>query len=295
MLAYQSPVLADQNWVEPIVRSAGYLGCDGAFGTMYVWRAAYRIQICRYGDFLLRSYGENAEVQSFPLGQGDLLAALNAMREDAQQRGHAFRLSGLTEEAAGRLQALMPGCFSFVEQRDAADYLYDSAALIALPGKKYHGKRNHISKFQRMYQWSYEDLCEENLEECRALAHEWCEQYGCSEENGLHHESCALREAFDHFSALEFQGGMLRVEGKPVAFTMGEALDDQTFIVHFEKALSQYTGAYTMINREFAAHRLGGYRYINREEDMGLEGLRKAKLSYHPAVLLMRYDAAWIQ
>lgn len=290
MLEFRIPELSDIQWAAPILRQSGYLGSDGAFGTIYVWRDVYHSMICRYQDFLLRKYGG---MYAMPLGEGDPSGALEAMRVDAGKRGEPFVLGGLTREAADCLEGLLPGRFTLEEDRDAADYIYHAEDLIRLAGKKYHGKRNHISKFERLYSWTYEDLGRGNMEDCMALAREWCVQYGCSEENGLDKEACALRETFQHFEELGFAGGMLRVEGKPVAFTIGEEINEQAFVVHFEKALSDYTGSYTMINREFAARRLSGYRFINREEDLGLEGLRKAKLSYQPAFLLERFTARW--
>lgn len=290
MLEYHIPQLSDQTWAVPILRRSGYLGSDGAFGTIFVWREVYHSQICRYQDFLLRKYGD---FYTIPLGEGDLVNALDVMRQDAAQKGIPFALTGLTKDEVNRLEELLPGRFAYQEDRNAADYIYHSEDLIRLAGKKYHGKRNHISKFKRLYSWNYEELGKENMEECMALAREWCVQYGCSEENGLDKEACALRETFEHFDQLGFVGGMIRVEGKPVAFTIGEEINEEAFVVHFEKALSDYTGSYTIINREFAAYSLSGYRYINREEDLGLEGLRKAKLSYHPALLLERFNAKW--
>ena len=290
MLDFHSPVLDDQSWAAPILQKTGYLGSDGAFGTMFVWRKAYRTQLSQYGTFVMRRYGDRYGV---PLGEGNFTQAIEELRKDAKERGIPFVLTGVTQDAKEKLIDLFPGKFTFEEDRDSADYLYRSEDLIHLSGKKYHGKRNHISKFQRQYSWSDEDLTDANMEECQALAKEWCVQNGCSEENGLDKEACALRESFVHFQDLGFTGGLIRVEEKPVAFTMGEAIHDQVYVVHFEKALSSYAGSYTMINREFATQRLSGYPYINREEDMGLEGLRKAKLSYYPAILLERFTARW--
>lgn len=287
MLDFRAPRLEDQAWAAPILRDSGYIGSDGAFGTLFIWRGIYDCTICQWNGFLFRRFGG---AYALPLGQGDLKQAVEALRADAEERGEAFLLTGVSEQGVKQLEALFPGEFHFEADRNTADYVYNSADLAALPGKRYHGKRNHISKFERLYTWTYERLGEENLADCKALAKEWCVQYGCSEENGLDKENCALKETFQHYQALGFVGGMIRVEGKPVAFTIGEAINDQAFVVHFEKALSDFTGSYTIINREFVARELSGYQYVNREEDMGLEGLRKAKLSYHPAILLEKYN-----
>ncbi len=294
MLEFRLPELEDRAWLKPVLERSGHIGSEYAFGTMYIWRGAYHSKVCRVGDAVFRSYGKEALAYALPLG-GDLRTNVEIMMADASERGRDFRMTGLSQAGVQALEQAMPGRFTFVSDRDAADYIYLSEDLIQLAGKKYHGKRNHISKFERLYQWTYEDLSPQNMDECMALAREWCKQYGCSKENGLDKESCALRVTFDQFGELGFIGGMLRVDGKPVAFTIGEQINGEAFVVHFEKALGDYTGAYTMINREFCRRRLGAYRYINREEDMGLEGLRKAKLSYYPAILLEKYIARPVQ
>ena len=104
-------------------------------------------------------------------------------------------------------------------------------------------------------------------------------------------ETCAINMAFRSFEELKLSGGLLRVDGKPVAFTVGEEINPEVYLLHFEKALSGYEGLYAAINHEYAANHLENYRYINREEDLGIEGLRKAKLSYNPAILLEKYSA----
>ena len=128
-----------------------------------------------------------------------------------------------------------------------------------------------------------------NLEDCRQVARAWCLAHGCG--GGLKDENCAIGKALDHFEALAFVGGLIRIDGKAVAFTAGEAINDQVFDVHFEKALDGYDGLYPAINQAFAEHALSGYRWINREEDMGLEGLRRAKASYYPAEVLEKFTA----
>lgn len=267
------------------------MGCDNAFGTVYVWSKAYDTKIARYKDFVLRSHGKNSQRLTLPLGKGDLKEVLAVMMQDAEERGNKVMITGLTDPSKKLLEETMPGFFEYTADRNSADYIYASSDLEQLAGKKYHGKRNHISKFKSIYNWSYENITADNLDECIALAKKWCVANGCSKENGLDKEFCALRVSFDHFFDLDFLGGLLRVDGKAVAFTIGEEINQTTFDVHFEKALSDYNGAYTMINREFVANALSQYQYINREEDMGLEGLRKAKLSYHPAILLEKYTA----
>lgn len=291
MLTFRSPEIGDKQWITPYFENEDLLGAENAFGTMYIWQKAYRIQVCEHEGFFLRAYGENIKYYGWPLGKGDRKAMVEILINDAKERGVPFRMIGLSEEMKEELSLLFPDRFDFIEDRDAADYVYLSSDLANLSGKKYHGKRNHISKFERLYQWSFEPVTMENLSACREVSDEWCSQNGCNHDSGLSKERCAILSAFEHFEELGFSGGLIRAEGKPIAFTMGEPISDKAYVVHFEKALSEYTGSYTIINREFVKNCLTQYQYINREEDMGLEGLRKAKLSYYPAVLLIKYNA----
>lgn len=291
MLQFSCVRLEDRQWVAPMVHASGAMGCESTFGNLYVWQQADCTKVCRHGGWLLRRSGEGEKTQyAFPLGQGDLKQAVDLLRQDAAAQGAPFVMHSVTKKMARQLEELYPGRFAVEFDRGQADYIYACEDLLHLAGKKYHGKRNHIAKFKRTYSFSYEPIGPGNLDECRNLAKAWCQENGCGE-NGLNDERRALQLAFDHYEALGFLGGLLRVEGQAAAFTIGEPVSDQCFVVHFEKALSRYPGAYPMINQQFVQNALQAYHYINREEDLGLEGLRKAKLSYHPAILLEKGTA----
>ncbi|HIR46815.1 MAG TPA: DUF2156 domain-containing protein [Candidatus Caccousia avicola] len=291
MLNFYYPELKDRDWVQPILSASGGLGSEHAFGTMYVWRWTYCRRICRYKDFLLSGFGKDLRAYVVPEGTGDLREAVEVLIEDAKERGIPFRLWGVTKERLEEYESLFPGKFDYIPLRDDADYLYRSEDLIQLAGRKLHGKRNHLAQFNRSYQWTYEEVSRENFKDCMAVAHEWCLKHGSCGEDGHSEENCAVAAALHGFEPLGMKGGLIRIEGKPVAFTVGEEINPRCFVIHFEKAVDGYNGLYAAINHEFAANALSGYEYINREEDMGIEGLRKAKLSYQPAILLEKYMA----
>ena len=184
---------------------------------------------------------------------------------------------------------MWPGRFTEEEDRDGFDYLYDIDRLADLPGRRLQSKRNHINRFESICpDWSVEEIGPENLAECAAMDREWNRlRRGQpeSEEETLADERHALSLAFCHYRELGLSGLLLRAEGRVAAFTMGSPIGPDTFDVHFEKAFSDLPGAYPLINREFARwlrERHPGLRWLNREDDMGLEGLRQAKSSYHP-------------
>jgi hypothetical protein len=204
-----------------------------------------------------------------------------------EEQGAAFKLYNVTDENFAQMEAWYPGQFTVEYLRDEADYVYETEKLATLAGKKLHGKRNHINKFKTLYQdWSYEPISEENVEECFQMALEWRNENGCEEDIEKNAEMCVTLNYLRLFKELGMKGGLIRVDGKVVAFCVGEPVCKDTFVVHVEKAFSEVEGAYPMINQQFVQHECMDYLYVNREEDTGAEGLRKAKLSYHPVFLV---------
>ena len=290
MLQFKYPVLEDGEWIRPILSAAGKMGSEFAFGTLFLWKDTYHSEVCRQGDDTYFCFGGPSHTYKSPVpGDGDYLRALETIIADAKEKDFRFRLWGIDADEKEFLEREQPGRFRFELDRDGSDYIYNTSDLIQLAGRKYHGKRNHIAQFEKTYDWSYEDLSSENLGACREVAEAWCKVHGCKDAQGFPSEPCALKKAFDHFDALHLAGGLIRIEGKPAAFTIGEEINSKVYLLHFEKALDDYEGLYPAINHEFAARHLSGYELVNREEDMGIEGLRKAKLSYHPAILLEKY------
>lgn len=183
------------------------------------------------------------------------------------------------------LKSLYPDV-SAVADRDGFDYVYNSSDLAELKGKRYHSKRNHLNRFYEN-DWSFEPITAHNIPECRDVLAKWLESGEPDEEKSV--EADVVSESLDYFTDLNYTGGLLRVNGEAQAFTFGEPSAADTFVVHAEKALLNYQGAYTAVNCEFAKTLADRFTYINREEDTGSEGLRKAKLSYHPAFLEEKY------
>ncbi len=290
MFQFEFPTIEDRKWMQPILSQSGNMGSESAFGTLFLWSDTYFSKVCRFEDFMLLCSGGHFHTYNLPVGGEKPYEAIDAIIEDAHERGIPFKMWGITQDGIAELQELFPDRFNYELDRNGSDYIYETSDLINLPGRRFHGKRNHLAQFDRAYDWSYEDITAENREDCLAVAKQWCEANGgCDGETGSQKEGCAIRKAFQNFDELHLQGGLIRIDGKPVAFTVGEEINPQTYLLHFEKALDGYNGLYAAINHEFAARHLSGYQYVNREEDLGLEGLRKAKLSYHPAFLIQKY------
>lgn len=286
-LAFRRPTPEDVTWAAPLLMQAGRRGCEYSFTTLYMWREQYDAKIARVGDYLLLSAGSGSETSFLPPVGPSLTEGIALLRDHTDALGLSLRLHGVDEDMLVRLKALF-GDVREQEWPEDFDYLYRTEDLADLPGKAYHSKKNHISAFSRKFDWVYEPIDDRNLPDVLAAAKAWCAERGTCRDRGLQTEQCAIRELLRDRQRFSVTGGLIRVDGTVAAFTFGSPISDRVFDVHVEKALSAYPGAYAVINREFAS-RLTAYAYLNRENDLGIEGLRRAKQSYHPAILLKKY------
>lgn len=270
----------DGLWAAPLLSSCGRDCCEYSFTTAYMWSEHYGVRIARVGDVVVMG-GERSYLTPVGNGWEEVLRQLYA------EVPHPLRLHSVDEALLMRLKTLFPGRVRAEESRDDFDYLYRTEDLATLPGKAYHSKKNHISAFSRAHEWTYEPLCADNIADMLRLSKEWCEEKGgCI--GSLTDEQCAIRRVLRDPERFSLSGGLVRVEGRAVAFTLGSPINERVFDIHVEKALSEFSGAYAVINREFAKT-LTAYEYLNRENDMGIAGLRRAKESYRPAILLKKY------
>lgn len=290
MLPFRTPEVDDLPALRDICENYGTMGCDLNPVGIYIWREAYGIRVCFRDGFLLLAYFKpdgKPWGYSFPIGEGNPAELIDEIFADASERGCEAEFVMLTDAQAQKLSGLTRAGFTFSEVKAAEDYIYSCYDLCTLPGKKYHAKRNHISKFDRSYpDWSFTIINKENKSDALEVARLWDELRGENPEEN--EEFTAIRETLENYETLKIHGAILYVGDKPVAMTMGSKINRKTFDVMFEKALTEYEGSYAKINNEFAKT-LVGFEFINREEDMGLESLRKSKLSYHPVVVLRRF------
>lgn len=298
METFKRPELSDRPWVLDLLSRDGSRACEHNFASIYLWATAYPQKIARAGDRLVvEMLGAPGLSHLFPMGSGPLAPALELAERDAAAHGAPLTLICLTAEQRDRLEAEFPGRFAFAPDRDGWDYLYRVDKLADLPGRKLHGKRNHISRFCDRYpDWLFEAICPENAGECLELERVWYEEQAAQgrADGNLGHERDAIHTALGHLDALGLSGGLIRAEGRVVAFSLGSLTTADCYDVHFEKAFGDLQGAYAVINREMARYVRSTFpavRYLNREDDMGLEGLRRAKLSYQPDILLEKFSA----
>lgn len=261
--------------------------CEFTFANNLLWEPFYKIRYAVVEGMLVFISKEAKMSVSCPLGSGDLKKTVDTLTEYFKEQGKPFKMHLVSPVQYEKLEQLYPGRFRVEYNRDSADYVYESEKLISLAGKKLHGKRNHINRFKENYpDWQYEKITDDNVDDCVAMAEEWKKQNLCSERGEKHDEFCVTMHALRELKELELQGGLIRAGGRVVAFSIGEPCGEDMFVVHIEKAFADVQGAYPMINQQFVLHEAAGYKYINREEDTGDEGLRKAKLSYDPVFLM---------
>lgn len=295
MLSFHPLTLSDKPRIDAIVSEENSRSADFSFGGMYLWDGRYRqLAADNCQRLVILSRAGEAPIYPFPIGSGSLEPLIAEMREYALSCGFPFVIRGLERHHMDTLEGLFPGKFCFTADRDCFDYIYSAARLAELPGKRLHGKRNHINRFESEHRWEFRPLTEELFSDCLALTERWAA--AVEPDSGVYAERHAILRAFEHFDELDLAGGALFAEGRLIAFTLGEMISSDTFAVHFEKAESEIQGAYQMINREFARYlreSRSGPVWLNREDDMGLEALRRSKLSYHPDILLEKFTARW--
>lgn len=291
MLDLQHLKIQHKSLVERFIPDSCKKMCDFTFGNLYTWSAAEHTEFAEKDGFLfLRSTFNGVTSYAVPWGDGDMAVALKEVQNDALCRGADLSFYCVSEEQTEQLKSFFGDKLILKEQRDYFDYIYLRENLATLKGRRYHSKKNHVNTFCKKFNYAYEELNENNLEECLNFSRQWHMMNESTQQ--LEAERQVIDCAFKNFFELGFSGALLRVDGKIAAYSLGEPMaDGETYCVHFEKASSDIPTAYATVNKMFAENLPTKFKYINREDDAGVEGLRKAKTSYHPEFLLKKYYA----
>lgn len=292
MIDFQRLDLSEKARFDEILMSCGHRGCEYTFVNLFLWGRQKAAFVA--GRLVLQSQFDRRCVYPFPVGDGDLKAALDAIIADARARGIPCCLTSLKPEECEIVERLYPGCFSFHTARDNYDYVYDINALADLKGRRYQKKRNHLNNFRKANpNIAFIPMDEADPVALEAMLEQWyVRRLADNPDMDFHLEQVALGRAMKFRKALGMEGLVLLVDGSIAAFAMGSPMNADTFDIHFEKSLDE--AAYPAINQGFAAYLREKYpalRWLNREDDMGLEGLRKAKLSYNPDRMIEKYWA----
>ena len=285
MIDFQRMSLVHKDAYEQLLMASGERGCEYSFANLFFW--GRQNVAFRHGCALLFSHFYGRSVYPYPIGSGDRRAAIEEIMADAKERDIPCRISGLVETDRQELESWFPGQFHFQITRDNFDYVYEIDALADLRGKKLQSKRNYVNRFFADHpDHEAVPLTEELLPAAKEMVDAWYTRRRETDPLGDYLlENIAMARAFNHYSDLGLEGIALVEDGQILALTMGSQLSPDTFDIHFEKAREDVPGAYNAVNCQFARYLRLKYpevRYLNREDDIGLEGLRTAKLSYRP-------------
>lgn len=264
---------------------------EGVFATMFIWDKYYNMEIAENGEFLFIRFNIKGKEPSyfFPIGKGNLSLAIGELSEYALSRGERLNFRLVTVQNMKKLEQMFPERFSFTETRDSFDYVYLTEKMISLSGKKLHSKKNHLNYFVDNNEYEYIKVKDARLlGECAQKAYMLVDM---KTKNLNSFEKGAMERYFRHYFDFNQTGAVIKVDGEIVAMSFGERLNRDTALIQIELADENYRGAYQAINKMFCENEWADCTYVNREEDMGIEGLRKAKKSYQPAYLVEKYYA----
>lgn len=292
MIEFKSVDLTQKEELNQYLRNCGERGTEYSLSNLFIW-GYQQVAVFPNGlAFFSRFSGKS--VYAFPLFRDNPKEILDAILADARERGISCRITCMLEPDCQLLEQLYPGQFQFESDRDGSDYIYDINDLAELKGKKFQRKRNHLNRFKQTHEgYTVEPITEDVIPEIQQLLDKWYTRH--LEKNpdaDICMEQVAIHKALRYRKELDMEGIFIRYEGEIIAMTMGGSLNDRCFDVQFEKATDE--AAYVAINYEFARYLREKYpnlQYLDREEDMGIEGLRKAKLSYQPHHMVEKYWA----
>ena len=273
--------LADKEVIDSYLSSCRIESSELTFLTFYIWRKAFNVRFAEHSGCLVVEFKDNGYPPSlrYPMGKGDKKAALLAACSYYRQNGLEPKIYGMTKDMTDELLMLFPDKFVIKPMKDYFDYVYETEKLISLPGRALHTKRNHVNKFKRTYNYKYEKITSADADEIISEYDGWLEKHNVEMDYYLEGERQSIGDILRNFDKLGCVGAKLYADGQLCAFTIGEQLNSDTAVIHIEKADISFRGAYAAINQMFAENEWSHLKFINREDDFGLPGLRKAKQS----------------
>ena len=283
--------LADKDLIDRYLQNEQPSVSELTFTNLFMWRHYYR-PLWFESDgvlFILARPLDKPPFAFYPLGAGNKMEATRQLLELWKGLDLEHPVIGRADTAFSQLFQDSPA-FRVTENRDQADYVYLSEDLARLAGRKMHKKKNHFNYFIKNYEFQTRQLDKNLVHQALELQESWCQLRECAQDPGLHNEDQAVYEALSHFEKLDFQGVAILIEGKVEAFGFGERLNDETAVFHVEKANPEIRGLYVALTRQMTETLFSGYKYINREQDLGVEGLREAKKSFQPDHLVEKYE-----
>jgi hypothetical protein len=281
--------LCHKTEMEALLQQHPPLISEMTFTNLFIWRCYYKFQIADHQGFLTLLARPSGTTPFFfpPIGKGDIRAWMVDCLTYFKNEGFSPRFERLPDSVVQEFTDVTD--LKTIPDRNNSDYVYQTRNLIRLSGNKYHTPKNHINRFKKHHHWDYFPLTPDLIKECLNVQEEWCRLKQCKESYGLLSENDAIIEAITHLGLLSYKGGAIKVQGKVEAFTLGELLNPETVVIHIEKGNPELPGLYPLLQQQFLEQEWSHIPLVNREQDLGIEGLRKSKLSYHPEFLVDKY------
>lgn len=274
------------------------LNSEFTFTNLFMWRNFYELLYFEYDSHLIvysneflrkrkspASGNKNAKYFFPPVGSNPSEIMKQIMEQIKDVEFHRVPENIITQFDKDYSDAKL----EIQDDRDNWDYVYVAEELINLAGNKYRQNRRWLNKFLESYEYEFQTLTEETVEKTKELQLEWCILRECEDDEGLEQEQEAIYQALDNFQVLGFTGAVICIDGGCAAYTFGEMLNPETLVIHVEKAHMKYQGGYQAINNLFLKCCFPNVKYVNREQDLGVDGLRKAKESYKPVHMIKKY------
>lgn len=274
--------------VQDFLQSFPLEASEYTFANIFAFRLAYEFQLSMLnGNLIIK---KNKDPVSFftPVGNSGIRETMKRLFGYLTNISDDASIERVPESFVKKYLANDRN-FIVNEDRDNFDYLYNVQELVELKGRRFHNKKNLVNRFRADYEYEYNVLTPDRIEECIEFEHYWCEVRECGKYPGLEKERCAILELLNNFESLDSKGGIIKTGGKVAALTLGEKISSDTFVIHIEKAHSHIPGLYQVINQEFLMHEAADCRYVNREQDLGIEGMRNAKMSYNPSGFVRKF------
>ncbi len=290
MIDFKDITLEDKDIITSHIFPNDCCNCEFSFANLVSWRFLYNTKFAIIDDFLVLRYNSNGnDTFMMPIGKGNADIVIRKLIEEAHSQGVPFKMHAACHFMENQVSKELSSRFLLEPNRDSFDYVYNREDLATLKGNKFQQKRNHVNRFKKTYpNWEYKSATPELIRLCIEKENEWYDSNDDYKHQDIGNERQALLFAMTHAEEIGVKGGVLFVDDEVVAFTFGFPINHKTFGVHFEKADIRFTGAFTVINQMFANDIPEEFEFVNREEDLGIEGLRKAKLSYNPEFLITK-------
>lgn len=296
MIDFKEVGLEDKEIVQSYLKKEEFLISDISFTNLYLWRKSRKIAYAIIKDCLViqTTYSNQNPFYFFPVGDGDKFEVIKILQQHAQAMQQRLEFHSLEEKSLEFFNKFFSNLFVSKLNRDRSDYIYSIPELISLSGRKYHKKKNHLNKFLSLYpDFVYESITKDNA---KVVLETWKKWFALQENpnEGLKNENVGIIDVLENWEVLAIDGGLIKIQDEIIAFSFGEKISNTMAVFHIEKANASFAGAYQAINQQFLKNAFNDLLYANREEDLGIEGLRKAKMSYNPVFLVDKYEVEFI-